>query len=280
MTTALITCFEVGRQGGPILTSLVNHVAELGDLNAGQRVVLRHEATKTERWSSLFGENKRAPAVLVSSASGLVPLGSFVRVSRGIATGDNSFFVMTPRVAAERGLAAFARPAVTRAQEVFESPGLIRATPGRRVVIDLPKTLGLQSRETSAVRQFIQEGEEAGVHQRYLCAHRNPWWSLGAGQAPSIVATYMARQAPAFALNPDGLTLLNIAHGLYPRVPMAPAELLALVGYLNDARDLHRGRGRTYHGGLEKFEPREMESLLVPSLEGLRRIAKEQHATA
>jgi hypothetical protein len=75
----------------------------------------------------------------------------------------------------------------------------------------------------------------------------------------------MARQAPTFALNPDGLVIVNIAHGIYPRHHRTPEQLTALVEALNHARATFRGNGRTYHGGLEKFEPREMESLLVPS---------------
>lgn len=55
---------------------------------------------------------------------------------------------------------------------------------------------------------------------------------------------------------------------------MADAELAALVRYLNGARETFQGAGRTYHGGLEKFEPREMESLQVPSLHRLREMAK------
>jgi hypothetical protein len=34
-----------------------------------------------------------------------------------------------------------------------------------------------------------------------------------------------------------------------------------MVEALNTARATFVGRGRTYHGGLEKFEPGEMESL-------------------
>jgi len=74
----------------------------------------------------------------------------------------------------------------------------------------------------------------------------------------------MARQAPLFALNPDGLALLNIGHGIYPNYRSTDDELVLLVSALNGAREQFRGAGRTYHGGLEKFEPGEMEALPVP----------------
>jgi hypothetical protein len=75
----------------------------------------------------------------------------------------------------------------------------------------------------------------------------------------------MARRPPAFALNPDGLAVINIAHGLYPVRPMTAGQLAALVAHLNASASTYRGAGRTYHGGLEKFEPSEMEALLVPA---------------
>ncbi len=108
----------------------------------------------------------------------------------------------------------------------------------------------------------------------YICSHRNPWWHVGA-KVPPIVATYMARQPPAFALNPDGLAIVNVLHGLFPRVHMDERQLRGLTSYLNCHRHEFRGRGRVYQGGLEKFEPKEMEALEVPTLERLREFAPQ-----
>lgn len=55
---------------------------------------------------------------------------------------------------------------------------------------------------------------------------------------------------------------LNIAHGLYPREAFSEAVLGNLASYLS--RNVSLTEGRTYAGGLTKFEPREMERLLVP----------------
>jgi hypothetical protein len=45
---------------------------------------------------------------------------------------------------------------------------------------------------------------------------------------------------------------------------MSATDLKTLVNELNANATTFVGKGRTYHGGLEKFEPREMEALLVP----------------
>jgi hypothetical protein len=88
-----------------------------------------------------------------------------------------------------------------------------------------------------------------------------------AGPAP-ILATYMARRPPAFVRNLAAARHVNIAHGLYPREPLPPTALDRLAAYLRGA--VTTAEGRVYAGGLAKFEPGEMERLLVPALPLLR----------
>ncbi len=73
----------------------------------------------------------------------------------------------------------------------------------------------------------------------------------------------MARRAPAFVLNEADARHINIAHGLYPRDPMTETARTSLVRFLRT--NISQRSGRTYAGGLTKFEPREMERLIVPS---------------
>jgi len=77
----------------------------------------------------------------------------------------------------------------------------------------------------------------------------------------------MARQPPAFVRNRIMARHINIAHGLYPRAPFTDALLTDIVGYLRQ----HTGitGGRTYAGGLVKFEPKELERILLPRIEDI-----------
>ena len=84
-------------------------------------------------------------------------------------------------------------------------------------------------------------------------------------RTPRLVMTYMGRRPPAFALNAAGAKLINVAHGLYPRVPMSEPCLARYVGWLN--ANVREESGRTYAGGLTKFEPGEVMRLAVPSPE-------------
>jgi hypothetical protein len=73
----------------------------------------------------------------------------------------------------------------------------------------------------------------------------------------------MARRPPVFVRNLVEARHINIAHGLYPRDPGMDAPLLDQLA-LWLSRTVTSASGRTYAGGLTKFEPGEMERLLVP----------------
>jgi hypothetical protein len=79
----------------------------------------------------------------------------------------------------------------------------------------------------------------------------------------------MARRPPAFVINRVAARHINVAHGLYPRQPMPGRAIGRLAAALRAT--VTTDSGRTYAGGLTKFEPREMERLPVPAPEVLLR---------
>lgn len=251
MTTAAITCFEVGSAPESIHMRMVRGASELSRLGSGEPVAVER-LQKLHRWGPLFREgNERS--------CDTVKLGTIARVHRGSVTGANAFFTMSPERARELGLERWCRPVISSAKQILDSDGVVRAADVERVLLCLPRDA--RPAEHPPVAAYLEDGVEQGVDQRYVPAHRKPWWSVNPKPPPPIVASYMARQPPRFALNPDGLVPLNIAHGIYPRAELCAAELVQLVAELNASRDRFAGEGRTYHGGLEKFEPREMERL-------------------
>jgi hypothetical protein len=176
-------------------------------------------------------------------------------------TGANKVWVTAGNPAGLPGRFLF--PAVTRASELFRAGGTLATAARLRSVIDLPADLSeLAPAELALVTRFLAEAEAAGAAGSYIACHRQPWWRVRLRAPAPILATYMARRPPAFVRNLAGARHVNIAHGLYPREPLPPAALDGLAAYLR--RSVTRGQGRTYAGGLTKFEPGEMERLPVP----------------
>jgi hypothetical protein len=135
-------------------------------------------------------------------------------------------------------------------------------------VIDLPVDLDVfDTSERRQVERFLRRAKEKKAHEGYVATNRKAWWSVGLRAAAPILATYMARRPPAFVRNDAAARHINIAHGLYPREQVNGTLLDRLAEYLRGAVTL--SQGRTYAGGLVKFEPREMERVPVPTWEML-----------
>ena len=262
MTTAAIACFEVGADVPALRLRLVESTAQLASLHSGERVA-RAVLRGALRWSPLLpGQVTRMPE------AGTIPLRQVARVHRGLVTGANRYFVLARPEARALGLERWCRPVISSAREIFEARGEIRSTPARKLLLEVPADIDRSC--FPELDAYLRRGEQADdgrepIATRYVTSRRHPWWFLGPPTAPPLVVTYMARQAPAFAANPDGLALINIAHGIYPRAPLSADRLRDVAAALNGWRESFRGAGRTYHGGLEKFEPGEVERLPVPA---------------
>lgn len=258
--TSVITCFLPGASPPSMRLRQVATPAGLGCLSGGTATPAA-AMRAARRWGPLLmrraGARTRPPA-------GFTELGELCRVHRGQVTGANKIWITT---AGGAGLPArWLLPAVTRASELLRSGGMLASADGLRRVIDLPADLaGLTEAELALVTGFLERARAAGAADSYVARHRAPWWRVGLRAPAPILATYMARRPPAFVRNPAGARHVNIAHGLYPRQELPPSALDGLAAYLSGS--VTAGQGRTYAGGLAKFEPGDMERLPVPGPE-------------
>lgn len=255
MTTGAIACFRVGNRPKMFAVRTVTTLEELKPLTDGKAVSWA-TVTSATRWSTLMQPAKRKP-------TGAIELGELFRVHRGQVTGMNAVWIAGPeaRDIPER----FLFPAITRAREILGLDGTLETLDPLRRVIDLPADLDeLTKDERKHVERFLKWAKREGAHASYIAEHRRAWWAVGLRNPPPILCTYMARRAPAFVRNTAGARYLNIAHGLYPRQPMTERELTAILRYLRETVGV--ASGRTYAGGLVKFEPGEVERLHVPAL--------------
>lgn len=257
-TTGAITCFKVGT--GPTAMKLrrVDKVSELGALAKGRKVS-RQRLAESSRWSVLTRVSPKVP-------QGYVELGELCRVHRGAVTGANAVWVHRPDGIDLPESVLF--PSVTKARELFSAGERLASPIGLKVVIDLPVDLDVfHGDDRKKVDKFLRTAKRDKVNEGYIAATRKAWWSVGLRDAAPLLATYMARRPPAFVRNEAAARHINIAHGLYPREVLSDTVLDALGAYLRTAVSMDSGR--TYAGGLTKFEPKEMERIVVPTVEML-----------
>lgn len=263
-TTAAITAFRIESKPRKIRFRRIMALSELAD--PGKDRSVRRERLETEsRWSHLSRGEGGMP-------EDHVELGELFRVHRGQVTGANKIWIEGKHSKDLPSSVLF--PSVTRARELLRA-GLVLKDPAiLRRVIDIPADLeALSPEDRRRIERFLKLAKSAGADLGYIARTRKAWWSVGLKEPAPILATYMARRAPAFVRNLAAARHINIAHGLYPREEFPPAVLEGVVKYLSGNIDL--AAGRTYAGGLTKFEPREMERLPVPLPEVLAELSYE-----
>lgn len=260
LVTACITCFEPGREDDAIEFKNIDNIEQLSDLSGGH-FVNRLTAKAEKSWGVLLRNHE------IVQPEGFIDLGQLFKVSRGQVTGKNSVWVASSN---RFGLPdEFLVPSITEATDIIRAPNArIENLASLRRVIDLPAILdNLSDDHQRAIREFLLWARSEKADQGYIAQHRTPWWRVNMKEAPPIVVTYMGRRPPVFAINTAGARLINVAHGLYPKIQISPSSTANLVNWLNN--NVSQDSGRVYAGGLTKFEPSEIMRLKVPSVEML-----------
>lgn len=258
MVSACITCFEPGSADTDIEFKNIDRVEQLLELQGGHRA--NKITAKAERKWSVLVRNQE-----IVRNDAFIDLGELFKVSRGQVTGKNSVWVAKDN---RFGLPEeFLVPTITDAADIIHAGGRIDNVEGLRRVVALPANLEqLEHDQFLAVQEFLEWAKSEHANKGWIAEHRKPWWRVDMSKpAPQIVVTYMGRRPPVFAVNTAGASIINVAHGLYPKVPLPENSVEQLVAWLNT--NVSQNSGRVYAGGLTKFEPSEVARLRIPNAE-------------
>ncbi len=259
LTTSSITVFKIASPSKEVCVSTL--LAGAGNLTSENAVLPKARLLDARKWTPHIVSRKSQ-----ARSENVIQLGELFRVHRGQVTGMNMVWVTNRDDTKLPQTVLF--KAVTKARDLIEAGRELTDDSNLRYVIDLPVNLDdMNDHDRLLVEEFLKWAEITGVKETYTSKHRKPWYRVGLRPPAPILVSYMGRRPPVFTRNLCHARHINIAHGLYPRVELNDDALAGYVSWLNE--NVTRCQGRTYSGGLTKFEPKEIERLLVPQPEHL-----------
>jgi len=211
-------------------------------------------------------------------------LSDLFTIKRGLATGANHFFILTPEQIAQHQLPAeFLQPILPspRYLQVNEIVADAEGNPQiERQLYLLNCTLPEEDlrEQYPYLWHYLQQGQAQGIHTRYLCRHRSLWYAQEKRQPAPFLCTYMGRMSRSrespfrLLLNHSKATAPNVYLMLYPKPQIAsliqerPKILKALWQTLTQISPQEFiTEGRVYGGGLHKLEPKELSNARLPA---------------
>lgn len=232
---------------------------------------------ETDKWSKLFNNY-----ILKDNTP---MLGDFFETRRGIATGNNEFFIIPKYKADELGIPKCAYKPILPSLKKVDTDVIFSDEEGNPLIdnplVVIDTDMSKEDMEVTAPKllSLIKEAENMGINEKYLLRKRKIWYKQERRNPSPFIVSYMARgkensknpfriiwnQSNAIVTNsyimlyPKGKLqkLLEYDPSLYEKVFKA-LKNIDVSHFINN--------GREYGGGLKKLEPKEMKSLPVDNL--------------
>jgi adenine-specific DNA methylase len=187
-------------------------------------------------------------------------------VDVGIVTGANKFFLVSDEVIEEFGLSPWAHPMFGRSEH---ARGVVydRKTHKENKKAGLPANfLWFDSTEITAlpkkVQEYIRKGEEEGLHLRYKCRIRSPWYKVPSVYTSPVGMLKRCHGYPRLILNKAEAFTTDTAYRITVKGVVSEHLVFSFVNSLTAlSAELE---GRHYGGGVLELVPSEIERVLVP----------------
>lgn len=215
-------------------------------------------------------------------------LSDFFTIKRGLATGNNRYFIMSPEEIERRELPMDAFKPILPSPRYLHDDEVKADNNGNPVLdrllflLDPPWAEDEIRERYPKLYAYLEEGKARGIAERYLCRHRKPWYRQENRPHSPLLCTYLGRSDNEdsrpfrFILNNSLATAANVYLILYPKPPIErhlqnnphlKRQIWELLNKICPKSMI--GEGRVYGGGLHKLEPKELGNVPAKLLQNL-----------
>lgn len=233
-------------------------------------------SSKTLKELSKWNNTSISSTQKISTYSG-IKLSDLFEIKRGVATGANDFFILTPGQISERRIPSelltpiLPSPRYLSDDEIFSDKQGNPSLEHKLFLLTCKQPMKYLQARYPSVWEYLQQGENAGIPERYLCKHRSLWYLQETRYPAMFLCPYMGRHKSRngkpfrFILNHSKAIAPNVYLMMYPKARLealisSNPELIKPVWKALNSIPIQSliHEGRVYGDGLHKLEPREL----------------------
>lgn len=271
LTTACILLCENSGPENRIRFSKIKNPSNLNSTLSDYRSIDSELLDPKAKWRQYYDSDITAPEF-----KNLVPFSTFAKVSRGIATGSNSYFTFNTSKKdfhhiPEKALLPCICHSVDIKTPVLTKELFDNLSQSDKLVY-LFKGVGMET--NPFVRKYIESGEVNGDDKKHLTSKRTPWYSLENRRPSPIWVSVFNRKGLRFVRNEALIHNLTTFHCVYNNDTVETDILFAYL-ITDMAKEIFLDNCRQYGNGLIKFEPNDLNRGYVADLRLLSEKEKE-----
>ena len=261
LTTACILLCEKSGDNEIVHFSVIDNLSDLSTGMAQSKIFSKNMLDPNVKWKQYYN------SIQASNYNHLVPFSTFAKVSRGIATGANSYFTFRKSQITSLKLPKECfRACICHAADVKD---LIFTSADFNVLAKSDKTVYLfdgKAAETDRqVVKYLEQGMKEGIDKKYLTASRSPWYAIENRPPSPIWVSVFNRNGLRFVRNEAGVHNLTTFHCVY-NISEIDTDILFAYLLTDMAKEIFMDNSRQYGNGLVKFEPNDLNKGSVADL--------------
>ncbi|MFC8730926.1 Eco57I restriction-modification methylase domain-containing protein [Luteimicrobium sp. NPDC057192] len=248
---------------------------EFYDHNGGTRSWSHMVSPGEGTWTNyLLTPDQNSALTAARSIFEVRPLSSVARFSVSTVTGANGYFSVNSDLLEEHALWPWALPLLPRSRH---AQGLVYTEAEQKALANTDQPAWLLSfsadkpspESSSKAMQYLVQGVEQGIDQRFKCRVRSPWYRVPVVPAGRLLLSKRSNRYPRVISNHAGVVTTDTIYKgqLVPGAPVSADDFTAV--FHNSLTMLSAEvEGRSFGGGVLELVPTEVNRLRVPVVQG------------